>query len=68
MPGSARMAIPGVLLTQSFKSTTCSRHTLHMKGVLAFLEDNGFFWVRLKFWSMLGFSGWRIGFMVAADV
>ena len=47
VPGRARMAMPGVLLEQSFM---CSGRALHMKGTHAVLADNGFFWF-----------GWRFG-------
>ena len=38
-PGRTGMAMPGDLLTQSFKSITCFRHAFHMKGALAVMAD-----------------------------
>ena len=41
MPGSAGMAIPGVLITQSSKGIACFGHALYMKGVLSVLANKG---------------------------
>ena len=36
------MAIPSVLLVQTFKNITCFGRAFHMKGALAVMADEGF--------------------------
>ena len=45
MTGTARMATPEVLLSQSLKGITCSECALHMKGALVVLADKRFFYL-----------------------
>ena len=42
-PGGAGLAMPGVMIAQSFKGITCFGLALHMKYALASLVDEGFF-------------------------
>ena len=56
MPGSAGIATPVVLFTQSFKSIPCFGSAPHIGGVLAVLADMGFFGL-VCILSMLGMSG-----------
>ena len=70
-PGSADMASPGDLLTQSFVSITCFVRAIHAKGAIAILSDKGFLGLAGVLGNAEHFSllhKWKITFEVSACV
>ena len=43
VPGRAEMVTTGVLLALSYKSITCFKRALHMKGARVVLADKGYY-------------------------